>query len=110
MSGSSGSSGSGGGGQPDPPASCLFSFTTTLNSPVPSVLAQLRISDVLDVQILNQSPERIGAVHPTLGLAGTITAQEVTRLLNCLRGGFHYDAVVIELRSPVCRIEVRPRT
>lgn len=111
MSGSSGSNGSGsGGGLPDEPTSCLFTFQTTLNSPNLGVLASLKVDDVLDVQILSQQPEIIGAVHASLGLAGTITSQQVTRLLNCLRGGFHYDAIVIEIRSPICRVEVRPRT
>jgi hypothetical protein len=105
----SGGSGGGGGGDPEPPVTCIFTFRTPLNSTVASVLALLKLSDVLDVQILVGTPPRVGAVHPTHGLAGTITAAEVTRLLACLRQGFNYDAVVIEIRPPLCRVEIRPR-
>lgn len=100
--------GSGGGSTGD---SCLITLVTTLNSVDLSVLTTIQVGQVLDLQrTTDGSSSRLGAfVLPAQRLAGVITATEATQLLECLRKGYHYDVIVLEIRGGLCKVEIRPR-
>jgi hypothetical protein len=107
-------SGSGGSSRYDwpttPSQTCILNFQTLLNSADPEVLKQLKQGDILSVEIVvDDGRKLIGAVHPEYGLAGVITALQGAQLLNCLNQAFTYDAIVKDLNSPACRVEVRNR-
>jgi hypothetical protein len=106
-----GGGGNGGGGEA-PPLDCLaLIVTTTLNSPVPSVLATLRVDDVLEIVLKQQGANRI-VVAQTAGsdVAGSITSDILPNLIRCITQGIRYNARVLEIDGGRCRVQIRPVT
>lgn len=106
MSGSPSSSG--GYDWPSSPSdNCDISLVTTLNSPNLAVIGQLSVGDILDVVPQNSDGRNILAVLNTEGeIVGVITATQAVTILSCISKGHTYQAVVNELNSPICRVEV----
>jgi len=111
---SSGSSGGGGfgGGQPEE-RDCNIIERVSLTSPVPAVISTLKKGDKLDVRIRTQAGRDSVVAHAPSGvIAGAIILSSVQRtrdLIECLREGWHYDAIVLDIKGGLCNVEVRPR-
>jgi hypothetical protein len=106
----SGRGGGGGGGGDVPPLNCLeIIVVTTLNSPVPSVLATLHIGDFLDIVLKPQGGNPV-VVAQTAGadVAGSITSDVLPSLIRCITDGFRYNARVLEIDGGRCRVQIRP--
>lgn len=104
----SGSGGGGGPATPDTQVDCVsLIFRTTLNSPDPTVVSNLKRRDVLQVSP-KTSKGPIEATTDAGEVAGSITAGQMMRLLQCIDDGFEYVAVVLSISGG--RVEVRPKS
>jgi hypothetical protein len=99
--------GAGGGGSPraDP---CNIVEATTLNSVNRTVLATLRVGDVLDVVFQAGPPQQLLA-QSRGQTAGSITSPSMPQIIQCIRAGNSYVAEIKSIRGALCRIEVRRR-
>lgn len=110
MSGSGGGGGSGGPASPDPQVDCAsLIIRTTLNSPDPAVVSKLELRDVLHVSP-QTSAGPVEAITDAGEVAGSITARQMMRLLQCIEDGFEYIAVVLSVSGGRVEVEVRPES
>jgi hypothetical protein len=110
MSGSGGGGGGGGPATPDAQVDCTsLIFRTNLNSPDPAVVSELNRRDVL--QVSPKTPQGPIEVIANAGkVAGSITAAQMMRLLQCINDGFEYVAVVLSISGGRVEVEVRPKS
>ena len=95
--------GQNGGASGDP---CDITEVTTLNSPDRTVLATLRDGNILDIEL--QEGRRLLAKHGS-NVAGSVTSASHARILQCMRNGRKYEAVVRSIRSGSCVVRIRPK-
>ncbi len=106
MSGGGSIGGSGGGGRE--PISCETLFVkTALNSPNPEVLLQLREGAVLSIEVRGRL---LVAVTASGEIAGSITSTMMAKILECIKQGYSYVAIVKKISGGHCDVEIRPRT
>jgi hypothetical protein len=106
MSGGSGGVEPPGGGETD----CLsIHITTNLSSPDPDVLRRISRGDVLRLRLEGERGPLV-AVAADGQPAGSITALQLTRLIECIKQGFSFVGVVQEVAGGMCRVEVRPES
>ncbi len=98
--------GDGEGGEEDAADPCDIVSVTNLNSPNPSVIASLRMGDVLSVRLL-AGPPRILAATRGSQIAGSITSPEMPHIVACILRGVTYDADVLSVRGGICSVRVR---
>lgn len=97
----------GGGSAPSDP--CIFTETSTLNSPKKNVVVTLRVGDVLDVNLLAGPPRQLVAQHNG-AIAGSITSPKSPQIIQCIQQrNVTYVAEVTAVRGGVCQIEIRPK-
>lgn len=97
----------GGGGGVDEGMSCTdLRFQTSLNSPVPEVIAALKLKDRL---ALEQRKEEgpVLAVTSTKKVAGSIAGGLLLQLLRCMEKGFSYEAIITKVTGGNVEVEVR---
>ena len=88
-------------------ASCqALAFETTIASPDPSVVATLRVGDVLSVQVVG-SPPQIALYTGSGAQVGALTVHW-RDLVRCTEAGFEYQATVVAL-TPAVRVHVQHR-
>jgi hypothetical protein len=85
--------------------SSLF-IPTTLNSPKRDVIAKIEVGNILSVQ-LNREGTIVFAWWEN-EIAGSITAANLTRLINCLQSGAIFVAEVTRKNGGSCDVIVRP--
>jgi hypothetical protein len=99
-----------GSGGESPPRPCDIVETTTLNSPVRSVVATLRAGDVLEVVLDPGPPRRLLAQRANGDVAGAITSPSMLQLIRCITDGqYQYVAEVLSMRGAICQVRIRPR-
>jgi len=105
----SGSGGIGGGGpRGNDQVSCETLMTKTiLSSPNPEVIPHLKKSQVLDIELRGAS---LIALTADGEIAGSITSSIMARIVECIRQGFEYVAIVENVSGGRCDVEVRPRS
>jgi hypothetical protein len=107
---SGGGGGGGGGGGVNGGTDCASFFArTSLNSPDPVVLPDLKSNDILELQMPDPAIPRIIAVAPDGRTAGSITMGRQAALAACIREGFEYVARVVAVSGGNCEVEIRPR-
>jgi hypothetical protein len=111
---SGGSSGGGGFGGGEPGTrDCNIIERVFLSSPVAAIIGTLAKGNKLDVRIRTHNNVDSVAAYTSAGaIAGAIVLSSVwsTRnLLECLRDGHQYDAIVLDVKGGLCNVEVRPR-
>lgn len=99
----------GGGGAADATEDCANLFEqTTLNSPNPAVITQLKPGDILALHL--QTPRGpVIAVTDGGDTAGSITSAILARLITCLDAGHQFIALVLAVQGGACDVEIRPR-
>lgn len=98
-----GGGGAGGMGGPDP---CALIEDTILNSPVPAVVATLKVGDILDVSLVKGPPVRV-IVQTLAGVtAGSFTGAKLPQIIKCLEAGVVYQALVVSIKGAAVRIRV----
>lgn len=110
MSGSNSDRGRGGNGGGDEGFNCeTLVERTSLNSPVPAVVAQLSVDDQLEVRIGRQGDADIlQAVDGTGAIAGSLVPPSLPRFIACIRQGSQYIAVIQSIDGGRVRVEIRP--
>jgi len=106
---------SGGGGttnwdwsQPETDCSKLVE-RTLINSPVPTVVAALKVGDVLQVTLGQISGAPIlQAVTEGGEVAGSLTPPRLPQIVECIGKGFSYVAIVQEIDGGAVKVEIRP--
>lgn len=118
MSGSGGGGGSYGGGgaggdgngsdsgpkEPD----CDIVRRDALTSPDPKVLAQLKRGTICKVVLRQEHGKARVVVEYNGDIAGILFFQGFTRLIECIRRGHTYIAIVQAVRGGWCEVEIRP--
>lgn len=98
--------GDGGGG--DPSDECDIHERTRLNSPDRTVLATLRVEDVLRLRLENGPPVVLLALDSRGRPAGSITSSRLPQIIQCIRQGRTYQADVLALNGAICEVQIRP--
>ncbi len=93
-----------------PPEPCNIDETTTLNSVDRTVIAGLRVGDVLDVVFQAGPPQRLVAQTSAGAFAGSITSPSMLQIIQCInQAGVTYVADVASVRGAQWQVRVRPR-
>lgn len=87
---------------------CNIIEATTLNSPDPTVLAMLREGDELDIELQEQPTRRLLAIRDG-NVAGSITSASHAGIVQCIRTGREYRAIVRSIRGGFCQVEIQPK-
>jgi len=102
----SGSSGPSVGGEGYSEESCsALRLQRVLEAPVPGVADGLTVDDILSVQLQDGAPPAVALLTAGGALAGSVVP--TMRLLECLRQGNLFQAVVLSAAGGVVRIELR---
>ncbi len=101
-----GGSGSGAGSQGGDP--CAITQRAPLNSPRPAIVATISIGDILQVQLNESGTRPILEVVAPAGPAGALTHNGHIRLIDCIRQGFRYEAVVVGRTGGAVDLQVQP--
>jgi hypothetical protein len=101
--------GGGGGGSPDQPIDCAtVKLSTVLASPDPRVIPTLKTDDQLNLTLREGTPPVVLAVASNGAEAGAIAVSNITRLIECMRQGYRYVAIVLSVKGGEVRVTVRP--
>lgn len=92
-----------GGGGDDP---CAIHEVTTINSPDRTVLATLRVGEVLDLILDNGPPRRLLARTAGGQIAGSITSPSLAQLIRCMQDDVAYGLEILSLRGAVCQVRI----
>lgn len=85
---------------------CVLVEETTLNSPVPATIGNLKAGDVLSVSLERGPPLRV-VVRTASGLtAGSITGAKLPQIIACLEAGVSYKAEVVAVKAAAVRVRV----
>lgn len=105
--GKAGGTGGGSGGKAgsDP---CAIFQTAPLNSPRPTVVPTLNVGDVLDVVLNGGGVRPVLEVHAPAGVAGSLTHTGHLQIIDCIRAGNAYVAVVVSRSGAAVDLQVRP--
>ena len=87
---------------------CNVVETTRLNSPDKGVLVTLREGDVLEIKLREEAPRRLLAKRGN-NVAGSITSPKHSQIVQCIREGREYEAVVRSVRSGACEVRIQPK-
>jgi hypothetical protein len=98
----------GGGGGGDPSDDCNIREQTRLNSPDRTVLATLRVGDILKLQLENGPPVMLVALDSRGRPAGSITSPMLPQIVQCIRQGKTYEAEIQALNGAICEVQIRP--
>jgi len=104
MSGGSSIGGGGGGGNDQVTCETLI-VKTVLNSPNPEVVPHLREGEILSIELRGTS---LVAMTANGEIAGSITSTMMAKILECIRRGFKYVALVKKISGGHCDVEIRP--
>ena len=86
---------------------CAIVERTVLNSPDPTVVASLNVSDILQVELETQPRSRLVAKTATGSTAGAITSTSIVDIIECIQGGSAYEAEVLAINTGKVEIEIR---
>ena len=94
-------------GAVDDPSS-IFEITT-VNSPDRAVIGSLRVSQILNVELVPGPPRRLVVKTFDDRTVGSITSPSLPQLVACIRGGVAYVAEVLSIRGAICQVRVQRR-
>lgn len=97
--------GGSGGGDPD---QCAIAQRAPLNSPVPAVVATLRVGEELDIVLATSSGRPILEVRKGGSVAGALTHRGHLTLIRCIGDGWTYKAIVTSISSGLVELRIQP--
>lgn len=102
-------SGSGGGGYV-PPQRAKFNcetsqIITNLSSIDLIVLKKLFVGNILEIEIGKN--EALIALNSDGEIIGSVVHPSTTDIIECIKMGNHYQAEIIEINYPVCKVKVK---
>ena len=100
-----GGAGGGAGGNADP---CAIFQMAPLNSPRPSVVNTLAVGDILEISLNESSGRPVLEVISSGGVAGALTHTGHVKLIDCIRQGRSYQAVVVSKSGGAVDLQVQP--
>lgn len=105
----SGSSGSGGGGDftPDRQDCAQLVMETQLSSPKPSVVAGLKVDQVLAVEVRSMNGADVVVVLAGREVAGGLASPGVQRLRECIEQGHRFEAIVRQVNQGQVKVRVQ---
>lgn len=87
---------------------CAITEKTILASPVPAIIATLKVGEILSVEL--ETTPRARVVIKRLGqTAGALTSARLVDIIECLRNSFSYEAEVLSINGGRIEIEIRPK-
>lgn len=87
---------------------CAIVEKTVLNSPNPTVITDLRVGNVLWVELEDAQSRRRLVVKTEVGdIAGAITSTRIADIIECIQKGFSYKAEVLAINAGRVEIEIR---
>ena len=86
---------------------CAITERTVLNSPVPDVVADLQVGNILSIELETQPRDRVVAKTSSGLVAGGITSTRIADIIECLRKSIQYKAQVLSVTGGRVEIEVR---
>lgn len=86
-----------------------FFEVTALNFPRPILLTQIQIDDILQLQLHPQEDKNVVLVLYQGQVAGYIPLTAHPILIESMRAGNDFDAIVREIYGGHCRVRLRPR-
>ena len=99
--------GGGGGGAVTPTLQCeTISFSTDVNSPQSDAMAGLKIQEVLDLEIRNNTVVLIRRENKKI--LGSINWTSLLKLIECLNEGYKYVAIVRQIQGGLIKVQVSP--
>jgi hypothetical protein len=104
MSGGGGGGG-GGGGSDNVPCEEL-KFDAQLTSPQPSLVKELSVGQVLDVNIVNVKGQQLLQVLKNGQPVGGLIGSDAARLRECILGGHHFNATVMSINGGQVRVHI----
>ncbi|MBU6464007.1 MAG: hypothetical protein KGL35_11530 [Bradyrhizobium sp.] len=87
---------------------CAITERTILASPVPAIVATLKVGDILAVELDTSSRTRV-VVKSHGQIAGAITSARLVDIIECLRNSFSYEAEILSISGGKVEIEIRPQ-
>ena len=91
----------------DPPSPCTtLVIDTQLSSPKPTVIAAVKIGDVLDVALQDMGGTSAVVVLRQGQVAGGLASPQVNRLRECIAQGHLYQASVMDVQGGQVRVRV----
>lgn len=106
--GSSGGGIGGGGSGGSANGSCeTLIIRTSMSSPKPAVLKNLKANDILLVELENDTGPVLLKTKDK-ELAGSVVSGQLIRLIQCLTAGYSYIAIIKSIEKGKVDIEVRP--
>jgi hypothetical protein len=100
--------GSEGGGRSFGPiyVDCKLDITTHIATPIPAVIATLKVGDVLDV-VLQAARGPVVLVTKAKDVAGGILPDEIAQLIQCMSEGNEYKARVTEKKGGNVQVRIK---
>jgi hypothetical protein len=83
----------------------LTTIRTQLFSPDPKVLKKITVGDNLNIQLANPSGPCVALYKGNI--AGTIISKDLMQLINCIKKGFQFIAVVRSLSGGSCAVTIK---
>jgi hypothetical protein len=84
-------------------------FDAQLTSPQPAVVAQIRVGDDLEVDVVTMNAQRIVRVVKNSAVAGGLAGPDATRLRQCMEAGHAYRATALSINGGQVRVRVEHR-
>lgn len=100
-----GGTGGGAGGNEDP---CAIIQMAPLNSPRPVIVNTLAVGDSLEISLNESSGRPVIEVVSGAGVAGALTHTGHVKLIDCIRQGRSYVAIVISKSGGAVDLQVQP--
>src|ERR1035437_6899779 len=79
---------------------------TILNSPDPKVLSKLKVNDQLQLEAKTDRGPLV-AIDSSGNIAGSITSGILAQLLDCIKKGYKFIAIIEEMDGGKCKVEIR---
>ena len=96
----------GGGGRGPQYADCKLNFVTHIATPIPAIIASLKVGDVLDV-VLKPPRGPVELITKSKQSAGGILPSLIATLIECISEGYHYKAEVIEKKGGNVQVRIK---
>lgn len=80
-------------------------FETTLASPNPGAIKELKVGDTLSVSIETSNGKKILAVLKGKTIVGTIT-EKVAELIRCIQEGNTFEAKILSISGGAIKVEI----